>query len=309
VGGGATGVEMAGAFAEIARHSLVRDFRNIDPSSSRILLLEGGPRLLTAYHDELSAYAGRTLRRIGVEVRTGAVVTRIEPDAVYVGDERIPTRNVVWAAGVTASPLGKALGVETDRVGRVSVSPDLSVPGHPEVFVIGDLAVLAGKDGKPLPGVAPVATQQGRQVARNIGRDQNGEPRRPFSYWDKGSMATIGRRAAVMQAGKVKFKGWMAWMAWLFIHIFFLIGFRNRVMVMVQWAWSYLTWQRGSRLITGEVGPELAPRGLPLGSAAPEHPAEAEARKVEEAGTGSPSDSEQQGWMSADRDQAGAGAG
>ncbi|HEU0052858.1 MAG TPA: NAD(P)/FAD-dependent oxidoreductase [Longimicrobium sp.] len=302
VGGGPTGVEMAGAFAEIARHSLVRDFRHIDPSSSRILLLEGGPRLLTAYEEKLSAYAERALRRIGVEVRTNAIVTRIEPDAVFVGEERIPTRNVVWAAGVTASPLGKALGLDTDRVGRVPVEPDLTVPGHPEIYVIGDLAVLGGKDGKPLPGVAPVANQQGRHVARNIRRTLKGEPRQPFSYWDKGSMATIGRRAAVVQAGKITVKGWFAWLAWLFIHIFFLIGFRNRLAVMLQWAWNYLTWQRGARLITGEVGPELAPPGLPLGAPLPEHPAEA--RKVEEVGNAAPADSEQRGWMSADSDQA-----
>jgi NADH:ubiquinone reductase (H+-translocating) len=305
VGAGPTGVEMAGAFAEIARHSIVRDFRRIDPSAARVLLLEGGPRLLAAYDESLGEYAGRALARIGVEVRTGSVVSRIEPEAVWVGDERIPTRNVVWAAGVTASPLGAKLGAPTDRVGRVKVEPDCSLPGRPEVFVIGDLAAMDDEKGRPLPGVAPVANQQGRHVARMIRRTLRGEGREPFRYWDKGSMATIGRRAAVMQAGAVKMKGWFAWAAWLFIHIFFLIGFRNRVAVMMQWAFSYLTWQRGARLITGEVGPDLAPPGAPLGTAPPEDEVREErAREVEAAGAGAPRDAEAPGWMGGDRDQA-----
>ncbi|HEX2202491.1 MAG TPA: NAD(P)/FAD-dependent oxidoreductase [Longimicrobium sp.] len=302
VGGGPTGAEMAGAMAEIARHSLVRDFRNIDPGSARIVLLEGGPRLLAAYHEELSAYARRALERIGVEVRTGSIVTRIEPDAVYVGEERIRTRNVVWAAGVTASPLGRCAGGETDRVGRVKVERDLTVPGRPEVYVIGDLAALSDEKGRPLPGVAPVATQQGRHAAKNIVRTLRGQTRLPFRYVDKGSMATIGRRAAIMETAGVRMSGWIAWMAWLFIHIFFLIGFRNRVTVFIQWAWSYLTWQRGARLITGEVGPDLAPPGLPLGYAPPDRPSEAQV--AEEAGKTAPSDAEAVGWMSGDRDQA-----
>ena len=305
VGAGPTGAEMAGAMAEIARHSLVRDFRRIDPGTARILLLEGGPRVLSAYDEGLSAYAKRALERIGVEVRTGAIVTRMEPDAVYVGDERIPTRFVVWAAGVTASPLGSRLGAETDRAGRVKVEPDLSIPGHPEVFVIGDLAALTGKDGKPVPGVAPAANQAGRRAARNLAATLKGQPREPFRYLDKGSMATLGRRAAVMEAGKIRVKGWFAWMAWLFIHIFFLIGFRNRVFVMMQWAWSYLTWQRGARLITGEVGPDLAPPGLPIGAAPTDSEMRVEeAREVEAAGTGSARDAEGRGWTSADADQA-----
>jgi NADH:ubiquinone reductase (H+-translocating) len=252
VGAGPTGVEMAGSMAEIARHSLVRDFRRIDPSTARVVLLEGGDRVLPAYDGPLSEYARRALGRIGVEVRTGSIVTRIEPEAVWVGEECIRTRNVVWAAGVTASPLGAMLG-PTDRVGRVRVEPDLSVPGHPEVFVVGDLAALE-QEGRPLPGVAPVAIQQGRHAARTIVRTLRGEPRRPFRYVDRGSMATIGRKAAVLESGRLRMKGWPAWMAWLLVHILSLIGFRNRVLVMLQWAWSYLTWQRGARLITDPAG-------------------------------------------------------
>jgi NADH dehydrogenase len=266
IGAGPTGVEMAGAFAEIAAHSLVRDFRRIDPSTARVILLEGGSRVLTAYDEDLGAYARRALERVGVEVRTDSIVTRIEPDAVYVGEEKIRTRNVVWAAGVTASPLGRALGVETDRVGRVMVEPDLSVPGHPEVFVIGDLMNLAGADGAPLPGVAQVAMQGGKAAARNIARTLKGQPRKPFRYFNKGNMATIGRRAAILQREGFKMKGWLAWMGWLFIHVMSLIGFRNRVIVFMQWAWNYLTWQRGARLITGDVGADLAPPGKPLGT-------------------------------------------
>ncbi len=311
VGAGPTGAEMAGAFAEIAAHSMVRDFRRIDPQTARVILIEGGPRVLSAYDEPLSAYATRALQRIGVEVRTGSVVTRIEPEAVYVGDEKIRTRNVVWAAGVTASPLGRALGVETDRVGRVMVQPDLSVPGHPEVFVVGDLANLAGPDGKPYPGVAQVAMQGGAQAAKNIVRTLRGEPRVPFRYKDKGSMATIGRRAAVLQMGdRLRMKGWFAWMAWLLVHILFLIGFRNRVVVMTQWAWSYLTWQRGARLITGEVGADLAPPGKPLGT--PEdhdlpmnegNPGSRDVRQADAQGQTVPPDSEGTGWTSGDAHQ------
>jgi NADH:ubiquinone reductase (H+-translocating) len=261
VGAGPTGVELAGAMAEIARHSIVRDFRRIDPATARIVLVEGGPRVLPAYAPSLAAYAERALGRIGVEVRTGAVVTRVEPEGVEIGGERIATRNVVWAAGVTASPLGARLGAPLDRAGRVRVAPDLTVPGHPEVQVTGDLAGLDGPDGRPLPGVAPVANQQGRHAARNVRLALQRHPLRPFRYVDRGSMATIGRNAAVLEAGRLRMKGLPAWFAWLFVHIFALIGFRNRAMVMLQWAWSYLTWQRGARLITGEVGPELAPPG------------------------------------------------
>ena len=264
VGAGPTGAEMAGAMAEMARHSLLRDFRRIDPSTARIILLEGGERVLPTYDPALSARAERALRKRGVEVRTKSIVTRIEPDAVYVGEERIPARNVVWAAGVAASRLGRALASNLDRLGRVAVTSDLSLPGHPEVFVIGDLAHFE-EDGQALPGLAPVAIQQGRAAGRNIARRVAGEPTRPFRYVDKGTMATIGRGAAVVQFAGLKLSGFVAWLAWLFIHVFFLIGFRNRVAVILEWAWSYLTWLRGARLITGPIGDQLAPDDEPLG--------------------------------------------
>ncbi len=251
IGGGPTGVELAGTLAEIARHALNHEFRKIDPKQTRILLIEGGPRVLGPYSEELSRKAEDQLRRLGVEVRTSSIVTRIEPGAVWVGDEKIPAPVVLWAAGVAASPLGRKLGVPIDRAGRVLVQPDLSVPGHREVFVIGDLASLSDENGKMLPGVAPVAIQQGDWIAETIARDLEHEPRRNFVYRDKGSLATIGRAAAVAQFGKFELSGYFAWLAWLFVHIFFLIGFRNRLLVMIQWAWSYLTYERGARLITG----------------------------------------------------------
>jgi NADH:ubiquinone reductase (H+-translocating) len=260
VGGGPTGVEMAGAFAEVARHTLTGgDFRRIDPATARVLLLEGGPRLLATYPDQLSHRARAALERLGVEVRLDSIVTRIEPDAVWAGDERIPTHNVVWSAGVAASPLGAALGVATDRLGRVTVEPDLSLAGHPEVFVIGDLAAFPHQTGSPLPGIAPVAIQQGRAAAANIRRSVAGEPRRPFRYRDRGSLATIGRGAAVGLIGSRAVHGFLAWLIWLFVHLMYLVGFRNRVAVLLEWAWSYLTWQRGARLITGDIEPDLAP--------------------------------------------------
>jgi NADH:ubiquinone reductase (H+-translocating) len=268
VGAGPTGVELAGAMAEIARRSLVEDFRRIDPTTARILLLEGGERVLPTYPEDLSGHARRSLERLGVEVRTGAQVTRLEPDAVFVGDERIPARNVVWAAGVQASPLGARLGAPTDRVGRVAVDPDLSIPGDPDVFVIGDLAAFRHQGDGPLPGVAPVAMQQGTAAARNLVRSLRGQPREPFRYRDRGSMATVGRAAAVAQMGRVKLHGMLAWLAWIFIHILFLIGFRNRIIVFIHWASSYLTFQRGARLITGQVGPDLAPAGRVIGAPA-----------------------------------------
>jgi NADH dehydrogenase len=254
IGAGPTGVELAGTLAEIAHHAMNHEFRNIDPRQTRILLIEGGPRVLAAYSEELSRKAEDQLRRLGVEVRTSHMVNRIEPGAVWVGDERIPAAVILWAAGVAASPLGGKLAVPMDRAGRVLVQPDLSIPGHSEVFVIGDLAALADEDGKMLPGVAAVAIQQGDWVADTIARDLENQPRRKFRYHDKGSLATIGRAAAVAQfgkSGKFHLSGYFAWLAWLFIHILFLIGFRNRLMVMIQWAWSYLTYERGARLITG----------------------------------------------------------
>ncbi len=274
VGGGPTGVEMAGSFAEVARHTLTDgDFRRIDPASSRVLLLEGGPRVLSTYPESLSEKARKQLERLGVEVRLNAMVTRIGPDAVWVGEERIPTRNVVWSAGVAASPLGRRLGVPTDRMGRVEVGPDLSIPGHPEVMVVGDMAAFPHQTGTPLPGIAPVAIQQGKAAAANIRRELEGKERRPFHYTDKGSLATIGRGAAVGQIRNISLSGVLAWLVWLFVHLMYLAGFRNRVAVLLQWAWSYVTWQRGARLITGPVGPELAPDEDVLGSpAAPDSP-------------------------------------
>ena len=271
VGAGPTGVELAGTLAEICRHALTHEFRNIDPARAHILLLEGGPRVLPAYADDLSRSAQEQLNRLGVEVRTSATVTQIEPGAVYAGNTRLPATVILWAAGVAASPLGKCLGAPIDRAGRVLVQPDLSLPGHPEVFVIGDLAALKDEHGKMLPGVAPVAIQQGRFVARVIREELQsiaaGAPsfsrilreggdfasRPAFHYWDKGSLATIGRAAAVAEFGKIHVSGFLAWLAWLFVHILFLIGFRNRLLVFIQWAWSYVTYERGARLITGST--------------------------------------------------------
>jgi len=209
--------------------------------------------VLPAYAEDLSRSAEEQLRHLGVEVRTNAMVTQVEPGAVRIGDTRIIAPVILWAAGVAASPLGRRLGAPCDRAGRVVVQPDLSIPGHPEVFVIGDLATLKDENGRPLPGVAPVAMQEGNFVARAIRRDLQGQPREDFKYWDKGSLATIGRAAAVAQFGKIHISGFIAWLAWLFVHIFFLIGFRNRILVFIQWAWSYVTYERGARLITGST--------------------------------------------------------
>lgn len=253
VGGGPTGVELAGTLAEISRQVLANEFRTIDPKRTRIILLEGGPRLLPAYPEDLSRSAEEQLRHLGVEVHTSALVTQVSPGAVQMGTTRLPAAVTLWAAGVAASPLGKKLGVPVDRAGRVLVNPDLSIPGRPEVFVIGDLAALKDENGKWLPGVAPVAMQEGKATAHNIGSELRGEPRRNFHYWNKGNLATIGRAAAVAEFGKIHISGFLAWLSWLFIHIFFLIGFRNRLIVLIQWAWSYLTYERGARLITGDT--------------------------------------------------------
>ena len=249
VGGGPTGVELAGAIAEIARQTVAHDFRAIDPTRARVILVEGNERLLMMYPEDLSASAACQLAKLGVEVRTEARVTDVTPEAVHIGDEVVATRTVMWAAGVTASPLGKALGVPVGPGGHVSVEGDLTIAGHPEVYVIGDLASLV-QDGKPLPGVAPVAIQQGLAAADNIMRTIAGRPRRPFRYDDRGSLATIGRQAGVADLGRVHLSGLVAWLAWLFVHVYYLIGFDNRMLVVFKWAWSYVTFRRDVRLIT-----------------------------------------------------------
>ncbi|MGA6984057.1 MAG: NAD(P)/FAD-dependent oxidoreductase [Candidatus Sulfotelmatobacter sp.] len=259
VGAGPTGVELAGTMAEICRHALAHDFRSIQPQRARIYLLEGGPHVLPSYPQDLSRSAAKQLQHLGVEVRTSAMVTKIEAGEISIGDKRMSAAVILWAAGVAASPLGKKLDAPVDRNGRVQVNPDLSIPGHPEVFVIGDLAALKDRAGKFLPGVAPVAMQEGRYVSKVIRREvQQGQGtmaisarREPFHYRDRGSLATIGRAAAVAQFGKVHISGYIAWLAWLCIHVFFLIGFQNRILVLIQWAWSYFTNERGARLITG----------------------------------------------------------
>ena len=250
VGGGATGVELAGALAEISRHSLARNFRHFDPGSARVLLLEGGPSLLANFPEKLRMAARRHLEQIGVEVRTDTIVTRVSPGEVEAAGESIEAATILWAAGVAASPVGGTLGVPTDRAGRVLVQQDLTIPGHPEVFVAGDLASLNGPDGRPLPGVAQVAIQMGKHSARNIRRSIAGEANLPFKYVDLGNMATIGRGFAIADFGWLRLKGWIAWLAWLFVHIMNLIGFRNRLVVLVQWAWAYFSYQRAIRLIT-----------------------------------------------------------
>jgi NADH dehydrogenase len=250
VGAGPTGVELAGALIEIARGVLAHDFRRIDPTHTHVILIEGGPRVLPAYPEDLSRSAFEQLRTMGVEVRTGAVVTSVEPGLVRVGESIIPSTVTLWAAGVSASPLGKALSANTDRAGRVPVGPDLSLAEHPEVFVIGDLAAAKDESGSLLPGLAAVAQQEGKATAANILRELRGESRRPFRYRDKGLLATIGRQAAVARFGRIHLTGFIAWIAWLFIHLILLIGFRNRVLVLVNWAWAYFAYQRGARLIT-----------------------------------------------------------
>ena len=257
VGAGPTGVELAGAMAEIAREVMPREFRFIDTKTTRILLLEGTPRVLPTYTEKSSARALKHLQDLGVEVRTNALVTNVDEHAVWIGDERIPAENTFWAAGVSASPLGATIGAPTDRAGRVIVERDCSVPRHRNVFVIGDLAHFE-EDGKQLPGVAQVAMQMGRFVARAIRADLKGEPRGTFHYRDKGNLATIGRAAAVAEIGRVKLNGFVAWLVWVFIHITYLIGFRNRLVVMIQWAWAYVFYQRGIRLITGNPEMEIS---------------------------------------------------
>jgi NADH:ubiquinone reductase (H+-translocating) len=255
VGGGPTGVELAGAFAELARTVLRKDFKRIDPSQARVVLIEALPRVLVQFSPALSASAERQLKALGVEVRPATKVKSISLGRVDLENgETILAENIIWAAGISASPLTHMLGVELDRAGRVKVNPDLSVPGHPEVFALGDLALVLGADGKPVPGVSPAAMQMARHVARLIERELGSggnSPRPPFRYRDKGSMATIGRSAAVAKMGRFEFSGFPAWLAWLGVHLIFLIGFRNKLAVLLQWAYAYLTYKRGARIITG----------------------------------------------------------
>jgi NADH:ubiquinone reductase (H+-translocating) len=252
VGGGPTGVELAGAVAELARRALARDFRNIDPGSARVLLVEVGPRLLAAFPEALSARAADALQKLGVETRLGCAVTACDDRGVDIGGERIDAGAIIWAAGVMASPAAKWLAAEKDRAGRVRVAADLSVPGHKNIFVIGDTALSLDRDNKPVPGIAPAAKQQGKYVSRLIRARLEGRAApNPFRYRHLGNLATIGRRAAVADFGWIKLTGALAWLLWGVVHVFFLIGFRNRVAVLLDWLWSYATFQRGSRLITG----------------------------------------------------------
>lgn len=250
IGAGPTGVELAGTLAEISRHTLRREFRRVDPAAARVLLVEAGPRVLSALPETLSEKAAAQLRRLGVEVHTGRAVSAVDADGIALGDERIAARTVLWAAGVAASPLGRCLGAPLDRAGRVVVEDDLSVPGHPEIFVVGDLASRM-QDGKPVPGVAPAAKQMGTHAARMIRARLAGAATTPFRYADAGSLATIGRMAAVADLGRVQLSGLIAWWFWLLIHVLFLIGFRSRLIVLINWSWSYWTYQRHARIIVG----------------------------------------------------------
>jgi len=259
IGGGPTGVEMAGAIAEISRYTLAKDFRHINPSEARVILIEGEPRLLAAYPPDLSESARKQLADLGVEVRTSTRATNLTEDGVQTGDELIPCRVKIWAAGNNASFVGKTLGAPADRVGRVIVNDDLTIPGHPEVQVIGDLANFPHQTGQPLPGISPVAMQQGRHAARNILAMIKGRKPQRFRYWDKGTMATIGRNKAVADLKFVHLSGLPAWLAWLFVHIIFLVGYRNRLVVLFQWAWAYLTFDKGARLITRNFQSEQRP--------------------------------------------------
>jgi len=259
IGGGPTGVEMAGAIAEISRYTLARDFRHIDPSKARIILVESEPRVLASFPEDLSVSAFKQLADLGVEVRTGVYATNVSDFGLQVGDEFIPCRVKIWAAGNNASYVGQTLGLPVDRVGRVIVNNDLTITDHPEVQVIGDLANFSHQTGQALPGVSPVAMQQGRHAARNVLAMIAGGKPQPFRYWDKGSMATIGRHKAVADLHLVHFSGFPAWLVWLFVHILFLVGFRNRIVVLFQWAWAYFTFNKGARLITRNFQSETRP--------------------------------------------------
>ena len=265
VGGGPTGVELAGALAEIARHTLASEFRHIDPHRARVLLLQAGERLLPSYSPASSRSAQKQLERLGVQVNLGVRVTGIDAYGVSIGRERVEGRTVLWAAGVAASPLARTLGAPLDTAGRVVVAPELTLPDRPEVHVVGDLACVRRPDGKPVPGVAPAAIQEGRHAAENVVRALRGQPLRPFRYVDKGSMATLGRAAAVAESGRWRFSGLTAWVAWLAVHVLSLVGFRNRAAVLLQWAWHYATFEREARLITATAAfpSEGAPMAAP----------------------------------------------
>jgi NADH:ubiquinone reductase (H+-translocating) len=252
VGGGPTGVELAGAVAELARRALARDFRVIDPAQTRVLLVEAGPRLLATFPQTLSRYTAEALARIGVEVRLGHAVTHCDADGIRIGDEVIRAGTVVWAAGVRASPAARWLGIEGDRAGRVPVQPDLRAPAQADIYVIGDTAFATNPGGAPQPGIAPVAKQQGAYVARALIARIAGQAVQPFVYRDRGLLATIGRTAAVIAYKRVRLQGWIAWWMWGAAHVYFLVSLRNRIIVVTQWLWSYLVFERGARLITGK---------------------------------------------------------
>lgn len=281
VGGGPTGVELAGALGEISRFTLARDFRRIDPRRTRVILIEAAPRILLAFDEKLANRATADLESLGVTVWTSTKVTRVDKDGVDLGEESVQAATILWAAGVAPSELNKGLGVPLDRGGRIIVEQDCSLKDHPEVFVLGDqanfTATTGSFTGKPLPGLAPVAMQQGRHTARNILRELKGKPREPFRYTDKGQMATIGRRRAIVEFGRFKFAGFFAWLAWLFVHVLYLVGFKNRLEVVLNWAWNYFAFSRGARLIVGKDwrsagGPAPAPRAVveePSGTTVP----------------------------------------
>ena len=253
VGGGPTGVELAGAIADIARQVLATDFKAIDTRKATVMLFEGSDKILGTFGKDLSASARSQLESLGVEVRLNSFVTDVEPGRVKVGDDWVNCDLVLWATGVAASPLGKTLGAKTDKAGRVFVEPDLSLPGYKNIFVIGDMAMILQENGEPVPGVSPAAMQMGRATAENILRDLRGEEHQNFTYVNKGTMATIGRSKAIADIKGVQFKGFIAWLMWLFLHVMFLIGFRNRFAVMIDWFWAYLTRERSARLITGDA--------------------------------------------------------
>lgn len=259
VGAGPTGVELAGAIAELARFTVAGEFRSFDPAKAHVVLVEASPRMLAAFDERLAGRALASLQHLGVDVRLNCRVTDVRPDGVQLDADFLPARTVLWAAGVAGSPLAQSLGVPLDKQGRVLVEPDLTLPGHPEAYVLGDLAALAGPDGTPLPGLAPVAIQEGRHAAKNIARTLGARAREPFRYKDKGIMATVGRASGIAQTRRLRLSGVIGWLTWLFIHILYLIGFRNRLLVMIQWAWAWFTFGRGARLITGTTVPPHEP--------------------------------------------------